>query len=201
MYDTLTKAQRQPTAPGRPLHVVVIDEELPYPLLSGKRLRTMGLISRLAQRHRLTYVCHRNADRAEARIAEEHFAEMGVRTVVVDRPVPPKSGPGFYARLAMNLLSRLPYWMTRWGLSSINRREQRPFVFYLHPWEIDPDQPRVACGWKQRFRHYTGLTRTEGRLCNLLRDFRLGTLSDALAAYNPAARQETTSPVRVRQAA
>jgi glycosyltransferase involved in cell wall biosynthesis len=112
MYDTLTIPQREPAAPGRPLHVVLIDEELPYPLLSGKRLRTMGLISRLAQRHRLTYVCHRNADRAEARLAEEHFAEMGVRTVVVDRPVPPKSGPGFYARLAMNLLSRLPYSVT-----------------------------------------------------------------------------------------
>ncbi|MGL4552337.1 MAG: glycosyltransferase, partial [Gemmataceae bacterium] len=95
-------------ADGR-LHVVMIDEELPYPLLSGKRLRTMGLVSRLAERHRLTYVCHRNADRAEARVAEQHFADLGVRTVVVDRAAPPKSGARFYARLAMNLFSKLPY--------------------------------------------------------------------------------------------
>lgn len=118
MYDTLTQthptelrssAPRQSDDSPRRLNVVLIDEELPYPLLSGKRLRTMGLVSRLAERHRLTYVCHRNSDPAEARQAERHFADLGIRTVVVDRPVPPKSGAWFYARLAMNLISSLPY--------------------------------------------------------------------------------------------
>ena len=45
-----------------PLHVVLVDEELPYPPNSGKRIRTLNLTLRLARRHRLTYVCHRNAD-------------------------------------------------------------------------------------------------------------------------------------------
>ncbi|MFO0930451.1 MAG: glycosyltransferase [Gemmataceae bacterium] len=91
------------------LRVVLIDEELPYPATSGKRIRTLNLVQRLAARHQLTYVCHRNADPAELQAAEAHFAALGVRTVVVERAVPPRSGVGFYARLAANLLSRLPY--------------------------------------------------------------------------------------------
>src|SRR5258707_485370 len=94
---------------GRPLHVVVVDEELPYPPTSGKRIRTLNLTLRLARRHRLTYLCHRNADRAEADRARAYFSEHGIETVVVERAVPPKSGPGFYARLGVNLLSSLPY--------------------------------------------------------------------------------------------
>src|SRR5438552_11301268 len=99
-----------PTAePCRPLHVVLVDEELPYSPTSGKRIRTLNLTTRLARRHRLTYVCHRNADPAEAREAAAYFADHGIATVVVDRAVPPKSGAGFCARLAANLLSPLPY--------------------------------------------------------------------------------------------
>jgi glycosyltransferase involved in cell wall biosynthesis len=92
-----------------PLDVVLVDEELPYPPTSGKRIRTLNLTLRLARRHRLTYLCHRNADADEARAAAEYFADHGIRTVVVPRAVPGKSGPLFYARLAANLLSSLPY--------------------------------------------------------------------------------------------
>ena len=85
----------------------------------------------------------------------------------------PVSGGGYF-RL-------LPYWLTRWGLKSINQREARPFIFYLHPWEIDPEQPRVAVGPLSRFRHYTNLEKCEGRLRRLLREFRFGTVRDGLA--------------------
>lgn len=65
-----------------------------------------------------------------------------------------------------------PYWFTQYFLRRINKEEQKPFVFYLHPWEIDPGQPRiVTAGWKSRFRHYNNLDKTEGRLQRLLRDF------------------------------
>jgi len=65
-----------------------------------------------------------------------------------------------------------PYSFTNWGLERINRMDQRPFVFYLHPWEIDPHQPRITnAGWKSRFRHYLNLDKTEGRLQRLLQDF------------------------------
>jgi polysaccharide deacetylase family protein (PEP-CTERM system associated) len=75
----------------------------------------------------------------------------------------------------------LPYWFSRWGLASINRREQRPFIFYLHPWEIDPAQPRVSASGLSRFRHYTNLGRCEVRLRRLLGEFRFGTARDSLA--------------------
>jgi glycosyltransferase involved in cell wall biosynthesis len=90
-------------------HVAVLDEELPFPLTSGKRIRTFNLLARLARRYRVTVLCHRNPDRVEALDAEDAFRDLGVGTVVVDRAVPTKSGAGFYARLAKNLLSPLPY--------------------------------------------------------------------------------------------
>jgi glycosyltransferase involved in cell wall biosynthesis len=93
----------------RPLRVAVLDEELPYPLNSGKRIRTFNLLRRLADRHRVTILCHRNADRDEAAAAEKAFGEVGIETIAVERSVPQKSGPTFYARLAGNLLSPLPY--------------------------------------------------------------------------------------------
>ncbi|MBA4189564.1 MAG: glycosyl transferase family 1 [Planctomycetaceae bacterium] len=93
----------------RPLNIAVLDEELPFPLTSGKRIRTFNLLSRLAHRHRVTVLCHRNPDRMEALAAEEAFRANGINTIVVDRAVPSKSGAAFYARLAGNLLSPLPY--------------------------------------------------------------------------------------------
>lgn len=66
----------------------------------------------------------------------------------------------------------LPYATTRWAVNSINRREQRPAVFYLHPWEIDPQQPRLPAGRVAAWRHYNGLDDAEARLRRLLTDFR-----------------------------
>jgi len=91
------------------MHIAILDEELPFPLTSGKRIRTLNLLQRLAKRHRLTYVCHSNADFKETHAAERHFADIGIEAVVVDRAVPQKRGAQFYARLGGNLLSSLPY--------------------------------------------------------------------------------------------
>ena len=63
-----------------------------------------------------------------------------------------------------------PYRLTLAGLRRINAAGQ-PFAFYLHPWEIDPEQPRVAVGMLSRFRHYTNLTRCQERLRRLLSEF------------------------------
>jgi glycosyltransferase involved in cell wall biosynthesis len=97
------------TSPPRRPHIAIVDEELPYPPTSGKRLRALNLTLRLAKQFRITFICHRNGDIAEAARARAFFLDQGIRTVVVDRAVPGKSGIGFYARLAGNLLSRLPY--------------------------------------------------------------------------------------------
>ena len=70
----------------------------------------------------------------------------------------------------------LPYMWTRWGISRLNGREGRPAVFYIHPWEIDPDQPRLRANAFSRFRHYRNLDKTEGRLRKLLAEFRFAPL-------------------------
>jgi len=88
-------------------------------------------------------------------------------------------GGGGYFRL-------YPYGLTRHALRAVNAAG-RPFAFYLHPWEIDPDQPRLAAGGLRAFRHYVGLRRTESRLVRLLREFSFGTLSEALRRWEPSA--------------
>lgn len=76
----------------------------------------------------------------------------------------------------------LPYAVTRWGLRRINTDDERPFVFYIHPWEFDPDQPRMAgAGLKSRFRHYLNLKKTEGRFRSLVKVFSFAPLREALA--------------------
>jgi len=72
----------------------------------------------------------------------------------------------------------LPYWWTRWGMDRVNRLEHRATIFYLHPWEIDPDQPRLSAGMLGRFRHYRNLASTEARLRQLLTDFRFAPMRD-----------------------
>jgi len=88
------------------------------------------------------------------------------------RPVP-VSGGGYF-RL-------LPFGLTCWGLRQIMRRG-RPAIFYLHPWELDPDQPNLRDRATRlgAFRHYTGLKRTEPRLRRLLQTFRFGSLRRVL---------------------
>jgi polysaccharide deacetylase family protein (PEP-CTERM system associated) len=73
-----------------------------------------------------------------------------------------------------------PYAVTRAGLRSVNKRQGAPFVFYLHPWEIDPEQPRIQASRLSRFRHYNNLHRCEGRLRRLLADFDFTTMREVL---------------------
>ena len=79
----------------------------------------------------------------------------------------PSSGGGYF-RL-------LPYALSRWMLRRVNASDREAAVFYFHPWEIDPDQPRIAgIDRKTRFRHYVNIHRMERRLQSLLRDFKWG---------------------------
>jgi len=73
-----------------------------------------------------------------------------------------------------------PYPLSRWLIRRVNETEKQPTVFYLHPWEVDPDQPQVDVGWRSKFRHYNNLGKCEARLGRLLEDFRFGTLKSVL---------------------
>jgi polysaccharide deacetylase family protein (PEP-CTERM system associated) len=74
----------------------------------------------------------------------------------------------------------LPYAWTRWGIDRLNERERKPAIFYLHPWEIDPDQPRLQAGALSRLRHYTNLNKTQSRFRKLLGDFEFAPLGTVL---------------------
>jgi len=83
-------------------------------------------------------------------------------------------GGGGYFRL-------LPMALTRAGIRRVNTGEHQPVLFYFHPWELDPDQPRPAMPWRNRVRLYIGLAREERKLVRLLRDIKFTTIRDVLA--------------------
>jgi polysaccharide deacetylase family protein (PEP-CTERM system associated) len=93
--------------------------------------------------------------------------EVPVTTVRLLNRNLPSSGGGYF-RL-------LPYAMSRWLIGRVNAADREPAVFYFHPWEIDPGQPRVSgIDAKTRFRHYVNIPRMEAKLQLLLEDFRWG---------------------------
>ncbi|MEK6749932.1 MAG: XrtA system polysaccharide deacetylase [Pseudomonadota bacterium] len=73
-----------------------------------------------------------------------------------------------------------PYFLTRTGLGKINNQEQRPFIFYLHPWEVDVHQPRIKASLLSRFRHYQNLDTCQLKLDRLLKDFSFTTVRGVL---------------------
>jgi polysaccharide deacetylase family protein (PEP-CTERM system associated) len=102
------------------------------------------------------------------------IVELPPSTVRVGSTNLPVAGGGYFRIL--------PYWWTRWGIARVNRSERRPAIFYLHPWEVDPGQPRLRPGLASRFRHYYHLDKTEPRLRRLLRDFRFAPVRTVLDA-------------------
>jgi len=99
--------------PSRHLRVVIVDEELPYPPVSGKRIRILNLIGHLGQRHDITLICHPNPDREEIPAARSHLESLGIASVIV-----PRGGAARLAtvgrfmqpvKIGLNLLSAVPY--------------------------------------------------------------------------------------------
>ena len=74
-----------------------------------------------------------------------------------------------------------PYWLTKWGIARLNKVEVLPCSFYIHPWELDPDQPKLEVNWKSRFRHYHNLSVCESRFRQLLADFSFTTMRNVLS--------------------
>jgi polysaccharide deacetylase family protein (PEP-CTERM system associated) len=89
------------------------------------------------------------------------------------------TGGGGYLRL-------LPFAFNIWAMRRLEREDNRAVVVYFHPWELDPDQPRIAGSWKSRLRHYTNLGRMESRLDRLLSSRTFRPFRDLVS--RPAAR-------------
>lgn len=107
----------------------------------------------------------RNAPRfAFCPLAASPLVELPVTTAMLGGRRLAAGGGGFFRVL--------PYAFTRWAIRQVNAQERRPAMFYFHPWEIDPDQPRVPnAPLRSRLRHYTNLTRMADKLADLLREF------------------------------
>lgn len=104
---------------------------------------------------------------------------------VVEFPMPTLEFAGRRSPLAGGAYLRLlPYWYTRWAMRYLNSAEIRPVCVYLHPWEVDPEQPVLQGTFTARLRHRLGLRGLSGKLRRLLHDFEfcpLGTLVEGLA--------------------
>jgi polysaccharide deacetylase family protein (PEP-CTERM system associated) len=111
------------------------------------------------------------APRFAFRVRTGAILEIPVTTVRVSTRNLPAGGGGYF-RL-------MPYGLYRWALRRVNGRDAQPGMFYFHPWEVDPGQPRVeGAPLRSRLRHYTNLGTMEARLRRLLGDFRWGRIDE-----------------------
>jgi polysaccharide deacetylase family protein (PEP-CTERM system associated) len=105
--------------------------------------------------------------------------ELPLTTLRIAGRKVPASGGGYFRIL--------PYALTRAAFTGCERRGV-PGVFYVHPWELDPEQPRFDVPFLSRWRHYSGLRRTGPRLSRLLADHRFTAIAAALPVATPATR-------------
>lgn len=127
-------------------------------------------------------------------VAGSDLIEIPVTTAMLGGRRVAAGGGGFFRVL--------PYGFSRWAVRQVNRREGRPAVFYFHPWEIDPDQPRVPdAPMRSKLRHYTNLDKMAGKLADLVREFRWGRMDEIVRLEVHRATDFTVVPEREEVAA
>lgn len=108
-----------------------------------------------------------DAPRFKYQVPGHNLTEYPISTSIFLGRKIPVAGGGYF-RL-------FPYWFTKMALKKINHKDKQPFIFYIHPWEVDPGQPRVhGLSALSKFRHYNNLNKTCGRFERLLQDFSFG---------------------------
>ncbi len=182
IYDLTPEQFREDTRRAKDILEQIIDKPVygyraPSYSITKKSLWALDILAELGFRYDSSIfpVYHDNygipdAPRFAYRLEKQNMMEYPISTVQFPGVNLPIAGGGYF-RL-------FPYWFTRMALRRINRKERQPFIFYLHPWEVDPGQPRVdGAGAKSRFRHYLNLDKTRNRLERLLQDFSFGPIS------------------------
>jgi polysaccharide deacetylase family protein (PEP-CTERM system associated) len=96
-------------------------------------------------------------------------------------------GGGGYFRLS-------PFPLIRFGIQRVNGRERQPVMFYVHPWELDPGQPRPPMAWRHRLRHYLGVEKEAAKLSRLFDRFHFGTARDVLRSETRLSQALGTAP-------
>ncbi|MFC3593087.1 XrtA system polysaccharide deacetylase [Novosphingobium piscinae] len=151
-----------------------IDQRTPwaYPVLAEQGFVYSSSVAPIAHDH----YGWREAPRFAFRPLPDHpLVEVPVTTVEALGRRMAAGGGGFFRVL--------PYGFSRWAISQVNTVEQRPAIFYFHPWEVDPEQPRVAAApLRSRLRHYTGLGAMAGKLRRLTADFAWERMDRVVAA-------------------
>ncbi|WP_394754654.1 XrtA system polysaccharide deacetylase [Crenothrix sp.] len=104
-------------------------------------------------------------------IAGQDFKEIPITTLTLGGKNWPCGGGGFFRFY--------PYALSKWAFQRVNNNEQQSGIFYFHPWEIDPEQPKQqGLSAKSKFRHYLNLNKMEGRITQLLTDFKWDTMQN-----------------------
>lgn len=117
------------------------------------------------------------------------IVELPSSTVRVGSANYPIAGGG-YLRL-------FPYALTKWGIAQVNNTDQQPVVLYVHPWEVDPDQPRLPASKTTQWRHHVGMASTAGKLERVVNDFAFAPVDEVLEA---SARRVVTAGARLAHA-
>jgi len=104
----------------------------------------------------------------------------------------PIGGGGFF-RLS-------PFALVRLGIRRVNDRERQPIMFYVHPWELDSEQPRPPMAWHHRFRHYVGIDQEVPKLACLLNQFSFGTAYEVLQTRGAVRPDSVTNEASVATA-
>jgi polysaccharide deacetylase family protein (PEP-CTERM system associated) len=99
--------------------------------------------------------------------------------------------PSTYRFLGMNLpvagggyFRLYPLWFTIAAIKSINRKERMPAIFYIHPWEIDTEQPRINSSWLSGFRHYVNIESTSRKLCSVIDTFKFKPFEEVIDEHH-----------------
>jgi len=116
---------------------------------------------------------NRHARRGPHQVSGRSLLEIPISTVRLGKKNFPFSGGGYFRIL--------PYSYVRGATRRLNFVDKQPSVFYIHPWEIDPGQPKISTNWRSRFRQYTGLKDTESKLRRLCKEFKFTTMSNAFS--------------------
>ncbi|RDH44906.1 XrtA system polysaccharide deacetylase [Zooshikella ganghwensis] len=108
---------------------------------------------------------------------ENGLLEIPITTVKIRNKNIPFGGGGYFRFF--------PYWLSKWGINRVNQQDKAPAIFYFHPWEIDPGQPRQeGISFKSRFRHYLNLETMEKRLRSLVQDFKWHTMESVFLHHS-----------------
>ena len=105
--------------------------------------------------------------------AIKEFPLSTLRLDVFNKSIPIPIAGGGYLRF-------FPLWVIVKGIRKLNMKEGQPSVLYFHPWELDPDQPRIRCNWKSKFRHYYNIAGMEEKVKYLLESFRYAPMRTVL---------------------